>query len=48
MHVIRVAGEFDIAACEQFREKSASDGAELVVVDLRRGDVPRLERARLS
>lgn len=36
VHVIRVAGEFDIAACEQFREKSASDGAEFVVVDLRR------------
>jgi len=36
VHVIRVAGEFDMTACEQFREKSASDEAELVVVDLRR------------
>jgi len=36
VHVVRVAGEFDIAACPRFREKSASNGAELVVVDLRR------------
>ena len=36
VHVIRVVGEFDIAACAQFRERSASDGAEFVVVDLRR------------
>jgi anti-sigma B factor antagonist len=36
VHVVRVAGEFDIAACPLFRERSASDGAELVVVDLRR------------
>ena len=36
VHVVRVSGEFDIAACERFREVSERDGAELVVVDLRR------------
>ena len=35
VHVVRVAGEFDIAACPLFRERSAPNGAELLVVDLR-------------
>ena len=35
VHVVRVAGEFDIATCEDFRTASARDDAELVVVDLR-------------
>ena len=35
VHVVRVNGEFDIAACERFRESSAFNGAELVVIDLR-------------
>ena len=34
VHVVRVSGEFDIAACAGFREAAACDGAELVVVDL--------------
>lgn len=36
VRVIRVAGEFDTNACGEFREKSAFDRSELVVVDLRR------------
>ena len=36
MHVIRVTGEFDMHACERFRDVSDRDDAELVVVDLRR------------
>jgi anti-anti-sigma factor len=36
VHVVRVSGEFDIAACERFRAASECDDAELVVVDLRR------------
>ena len=35
VHVVRVAGEFDIAACRRFRAASECDDAELVVVDLR-------------
>jgi anti-anti-sigma factor len=35
VHVVRVSGEFDIAACERFRGESQRDDAELVVVDLR-------------
>ena len=35
VHVVRVIGEFDMAACERFREQSRFDGSELVVVDLR-------------
>ena len=35
VHVVRVAGEFDIAAVGRFRAESDCDGAELVVVDLR-------------
>lgn len=36
VHVVRVSGEFDIAASERFRAASEPDDAELVVVDLRR------------
>jgi len=36
VHVVQVAGEFDISACERFREHCACDESELVVVDLRR------------
>jgi anti-anti-sigma factor len=35
VHVVRVSGEFDIAACARFREAAERDDAELVVVDLR-------------
>jgi len=35
VHVVRVSGEFDIAACARFREAAECDDAELVVVDLR-------------
>jgi anti-anti-sigma factor len=36
VHVVQVTGEFDMAACEEFRERSAFDGSELIVIDLRR------------
>jgi anti-anti-sigma factor len=36
VRVVQVAGEFDMTACERFREESVVDGAELVVIDLRR------------
>ena len=36
VHVVRVTGEFDIAAADQFRAASDRDDSELVVVDLRR------------
>lgn len=36
VRVVCVAGEFDIAGCPLFRERSAPNGAELLVVDLRR------------
>ena len=36
VRVVEVSGEFDIAACERFREACDRDDAELVVVDLRR------------
>ena len=35
VHVVRVAGEFDIAACRHFRAAGDREDAELVVVDLR-------------
>ena len=35
VHVVRVSGEFDIAACPRFRDASECDDAELVVIDLR-------------
>jgi anti-anti-sigma factor len=36
VHVVEVAGDFDMAACERFRQASQRDDADLVVVDLRR------------
>ena len=36
VHVVRVSGEFDLAACGRFREASDRADAEAVVVDLRR------------
>ena len=35
VHVVRVAGDFDIAACHSFRAAADREGAEIVVVDLR-------------
>jgi anti-anti-sigma factor len=35
VRVVRVSGEFDIAACERFRSAGGREDAELVVVDLR-------------
>jgi anti-anti-sigma factor len=35
VHVVRVSGEFDLDACERFREASERADAEIVVVDLR-------------
>ena len=35
VHVVRVSGDFDIAACERFRAASDREGSEMVVVDLR-------------
>ena len=35
VHVVRVTGEFDIAACDRFRQAAICDDAEFVVVDLR-------------
>jgi anti-anti-sigma factor len=35
VHVVRVSGEFDIAACACFRDAAERDDAEFVVVDLR-------------
>jgi anti-anti-sigma factor len=35
VHVVRVVGDFDMAACSSFREASERDDARLVVVDLR-------------
>ena len=35
IRVVQLTGEFDIAACEEFREACVYPGAELVVVDLR-------------
>ena len=35
VHVVRLAGEFDVAACGRFRDASERADAELVVVDLR-------------
>ena len=35
VRVVRVSGEFDLAACRRFRAASERDDAELVVVDLR-------------
>ena len=35
VHVVRVSGEFDVAACRCFRDASDRADAELVVVDLR-------------
>ena len=34
VHVVRVSGEFDIAACTPFRDAAERDDAELLVVDL--------------
>jgi anti-anti-sigma factor len=34
VHVVRVSGEFDIAACAHFRDAAEREDAELVVVDL--------------
>jgi anti-anti-sigma factor len=36
VRVVRASGEFDIVACERFREASERADAEIVVVDLRR------------
>ena len=36
VHVVQVAGEFNVAACKSFRTASDRDNAELIVVDLRR------------
>jgi anti-anti-sigma factor len=36
VHLVRVAGEFDMNGCDRFRSASERDDAELVVVDLRR------------
>ena len=36
VHVVRVTGELDMGACEEFREACGHADAELVVVDLRR------------
>ena len=36
VHVVRLSGEFDIAACRRFRAASERDDAELIVVDLRK------------
>jgi anti-anti-sigma factor len=35
VHVVRVSGEFDMAACTHFRDAAERDDAEFVVVDLR-------------
>ncbi len=35
VHVVRVSGDFDLAACSGFRAASEREDAELVVVDLR-------------
>lgn len=35
VHVVRVSGDFDIAACGSFRAASDREGSEIVVVDLR-------------
>ena len=35
VRVVRVTGEFDIAACERFRAAADRPNAEIVVVDLR-------------
>jgi len=35
VRVVRVSGEFDMAACESFRGAGSRDDAEVVVVDLR-------------
>jgi anti-anti-sigma factor len=36
VHVVQVNGDFDAAACTSFRAASACEGAELLVIDLRR------------
>jgi anti-anti-sigma factor len=36
VRVVQVNGEFDMVACERFRDASAFEESELVVVDLRR------------
>jgi anti-anti-sigma factor len=36
VRVVRVAGEFDIAACRSFRAAGERDDAELLVADLRK------------
>jgi anti-anti-sigma factor len=46
VHVVRVTGEFDLAAADGFREASDREDAELVVVDLR--DVTFLDSSGLS
>jgi anti-anti-sigma factor len=35
IHVVQVTGEFDVSACQPFREAADVHGFELVVVDLR-------------
>ena len=35
VHVVRVSGEFDMAACVRFHNAAEREDAELVVVDLR-------------
>ena len=35
IHVVRVSGEFDVAACREFQELGDRENAELVVIDLR-------------
>ena len=35
VRVVRVTGEFDVTACEEFREACEAGDAELMVVDLR-------------
>jgi len=46
VHVVRVAGEFDLGGCKRFRDASERDDAELVVVDLR--EATFLDSAALS
>jgi anti-anti-sigma factor len=46
IHVVRVSGEFDVAACARFHAASERRDAELVVVDLRR--VTFLDSAALA
>jgi anti-anti-sigma factor len=46
VHVVRVAGDFDVSGCRRFRDASERPDAELVVVDLRNATF--LDSAALS